>query len=194
MRASIRPEPVAASGRPAPPLRQLFLVCLGIGSLSFGGGSSGWVHREFVVRRGWTDDEAFAANLGVSRILPGPSTLNLLVCLGNDLRGTRGALACIVGYVVGPLHIVLLLWAAYSAVQDRRLLEAFNLGMAFAAIGLLLLVCWTGVRTVARHDFGLWVVAATAVAVGGLGLPLIPVVAVVGPASVLLAARRLRDA
>jgi chromate transporter len=194
MPAPMQERRAVAGDWPAPSLPRVFLTCLKIGSLSFGGGGSGWVHREFVVRHRWVDDEAFAANLGVSRILPGPSTLNLLVCLGNDLLGTRGALACIVGYIIGPLHIVLLLWAAYSALQDRTLFEAFNLGMAFAAIGLMLLVCWTGARAVARHGPGLWVAAATAVAVAGLGLPLVPVVAVIGPVSVFLAARRLRGA
>ena len=47
---SASPAPALA---PAPSLAALFAVCLKIGCFSFGGGLSGWLHREFVVRHRW---------------------------------------------------------------------------------------------------------------------------------------------
>jgi chromate transporter len=58
--------PAASALAPAPSLAALFLTCLKIGAFSFGGGLSGWLHREFVLRHRWIDDEDFASSLAVA--------------------------------------------------------------------------------------------------------------------------------
>src|SRR5215211_1599010 len=56
-----------AAHHPAVSLLGLFLVCLQIGLFSFGGGLSGWIYQEVVVRRRWMSEDEFLSGLALSR-------------------------------------------------------------------------------------------------------------------------------
>lgn len=189
------PDPAAEpqllnAARPAPGLGVLFLTCLKIGLLSFGGGLSGWLYQEFVSRNGWISDEDFASSLAVSQMLPGANVVNLVICMGDELRGLAGSVACVLGFLVGPFFAVIALSAVFDALPDVSTLEAASNGVAYAALGLLLVICFKGVQRTMKFPPGLAVIATVATAVGLLKLPLIPVVLVVAPISIALAWRR----
>jgi len=189
------PEPVAEPqllnvARPAPRLSALFLTCLKIGLLSFGGGLSGWLYQEFVLRHGWISDEDFASSLAISQMLPGANVVNLVICMGDELRGLAGSVACVLGFLVGPFFAVIALSAVFDALPDVTMLEAASNGVAYAALGLLLVICFRGAQRAMKFPPSLVVIAVVAIAVGLMKLPLIPVVLVVAPISVALAWRR----
>lgn len=175
----------------APSLLALFLVCLRIGLFSFGGGLSGWLHQEFVRRHGWIDEEDFASSLAIAQMLPGANVVNLVICMGDQLRGPAGAAIGVFGFLVGPFVAVIGLYTAFDRLPDVAALEAASRGVAFAAIGLLVVICLSGVRRAMRFPPGLAVIAVTAICVGLLRWPLFPVVLVVAPISVALAWRRV---
>lgn len=189
--ASLPSETVAEMGPGTPSLLALFLACLKIGAFSFGGGLSGWLHQEFVRRQGWIGEEDFASSLAIAQMLPGANVVNLVICMGDQLRGAPGAAVGVFGFLVGPFLAVIGLSVAFERLPDVASLELASQGVAFAAIGLLLLICLTGVRRAMRRPSGLAVIAVTAVSVGLLRWPLIPVVLVVAPVSVALAWRRI---
>ncbi|GAA2835564.1 chromate transporter [Aminobacter aminovorans] len=182
--------PVLIAVRSAPGLGALFLTCLKIGLMSFGGGLSGWLYQEFVLRNRWISDEDFASSLAISQMLPGANVVNLVICMGDDLRGLAGSIACVLGFLVGPFFAVIALSAVFDALPDVAMLEAASNGVAYAALGLLLVICLKGVQRAMKFPPGLAVIAAVATAVGVLKLPLIPVVFVAAPISVALAWRR----
>ncbi|MBE1203678.1 chromate transporter [Aminobacter carboxidus] len=182
--------PVAIAARPAPGLGALFLTCLKIGLLSFGGGLSGWLYQEFVARNRWISDEDFASSLAISQMLPGANVVNLVICMGDELRGLAGSVACVLGFLVGPFFAVIALSALFDSLPDVTMLEAASNGVAYAALGLLLVICLKGVQRATKFPPGLVVIAAVAIAVGLLKLPLIPLVLVIAPVSVALAWRR----
>jgi chromate transporter len=175
---------------PSPSLAALFLVCLKIGTLSFGGGLSGWLHREFVRRHGWINEEDFASSLAFAQLLPGANVVNLVICMGHQLRGGAGAAVGVFGFLAGPFLAVIALSTGFDRLPDVLLLERLLQGVAFAAIGLLLLICLGGVRRARRFPASLLVIVVTATCVGILRWPLILVVLVVAPLSVALAWRR----
>lgn len=183
-------EMLSHAQRPRPGLATLFLTCLKIGLLSFGGGLSGWLHREFVLRNGWIDDEDFAGALAISQMLPGANVVNLVICMGDELRGPTGSLVCVAGFLIGPFFAVIALNSVFEALPDVAMLEAASNGVAYAALGLLLVICINGVRRAMKFPPSLIVIAAVATAVGVLKLPLIPVVLVVAPVSIAFAWRR----
>lgn len=182
--------PVLTAARPAPGLGALFLTCLKIGLLSFGGGLSGWLYQEFVSRNRWISDEDFVSSLAISQMLPGANVVNLVICMGDELRGLAGSVACVLGFLVGPFFAVIALSALFDSLPDVTMLEAASNGVAYAALGLLLVICLKGVQRATKFPPGLVVIAAVAVTVGLLKLPLIPVVLVIAPISVALAWRR----
>ena len=73
---TIADRPDFARGRP-PALAALFGTCLKIGMLSFGGGLTGWLHREFVGRHCWIPDDDFNSTLALAQIMPGANVVNL---------------------------------------------------------------------------------------------------------------------
>ncbi|WP_187276995.1 chromate transporter [Phyllobacterium endophyticum] len=183
--------PVPAPSPEAPHLRSLFLLCFKVGILSFGGGLSGWLYREFVLRKRWIDEEDFSSSLAISQMLPGANVVNLVICMGEQLRGPVGALTCVLGFLVGPFFAVVGLCQLFDALSGYPLLPVISDGVAFAAMGLLIIMCIHGVRRAMQFPPSVITIAVTAVLVGVFRLPLIPVVCVIAPVSVALAWRRI---
>lgn len=185
------PGTAVLAGHQPPALGALFMVCLKVGVLSFGGGLSGWLYQEFVLRHRWISDEDFASSLAISQMLPGANVVNLVICMGDELRGLLGSLTCVFGFLVGPFFAVIALNMLFDSLTDVAMLEAVSNGVAFAALGLLLVICLNGVKRAMKFPPSLIVIAVIAIAVGLMKLPLIPVVLVVAPISVALAWRRI---
>ncbi len=165
----------------------LFLVCLQIGLFSFGGGLSGWINQEVVVRRRWMSEDEFLGGLALCQVMPGINVTNLIVYIGQRVRGVPGALVGLVGLVIGPFFVVIGLVAIYERVAGLPWLQAAFDGMAAAAVGLLLLVGFKGVQRVGRRPSAALVIAAIVITVGILQWPLVPVVLVMAPVSVAAA-------
>lgn len=172
-------------------LPALLAVFVQMGMMSFGGGLSGWMHREIVERRGWMGEERFLAALALGQVLPGPNSVNLALQIGLQLRGGIGAVAAGIGLLGPPFLVILVLAMLYARYGGVGLVNTALMGIAAAGIGL---TCSMGVRAARRMrgvaPFG--VAAAVFVAVGVLKWPMIPVVLVVIPVSVALAWRTER--
>ena len=168
-------------------LQSLFLMCLQIGLFSFGGGLSGWIYQEVVVRRRWMSEDEFLGGLALCQIMPGINVTNLIVYIGQRVRGVPGACVGLFGLVVGPFFVIIGLVLVYERIAGLTWLQAAFDGMAAAAIGLLLTVGFRGAQRVARVPAALPVIAAIIVTVGILEWPLVPVVLVLAPVSVALA-------
>lgn len=175
---------------PTASLAAIFAACLKIGVLSFGGGLSGWLHREFVIQRGWISEDDFASSLAISQMLPGANVVNLVICMGEQLRGPRGAAVGAFGFLVGPFFAVIGMSAAIDHISNTTILDHVLAGIAASATGLLIVICWKGVQRASRTASGLLIVAATAGGVVVLKLPLLLVVLIVAPISIALRWRR----
>lgn len=180
-------SPNLSSQQSRPGIPTLFFLCLKIGLFSFGGGLTGWVYQEFVLRTRLLEEDDFSSSLAISQMLPGANVVNLAICIGEQLRGPLGSIACFLGILVGPFFAVIALYGLFDAFSSIEELPVFFNGVAFAAIGLLLLTCLHGIRGAMRFPPSIFVIVLTTVLVGILEWPLIPVVAAVAPLSVALA-------
>jgi len=177
-----------STSRP-PSLPALFLSFLTIGSTSFGGGLMGWIRRELVERRRWIDDQQFLVCFGLGQMVPGATNVNLAVIIGTQLRGIPGALAAISGLLLVPLAILLSLGGLYIAARGLpggRLINAALGGAGAAAIGFNIA---TGVR-LALHNIRrvgpALIAGGIVVGIGILRIPLLEVLMVMLPASLLV--------
>lgn len=176
--------------RPAT-LGALFKSFLAIGSMSFGGGLTGWIRRELVERRRWLDDTQFLSGYALSQMIPGATNVNLAVLIGTQLRGAIGALAALAGLMLVPLAILLLLGTFYFSAHGGgglHLLDVALAGAGAAGIGFNLA---TGIRLARSNLRGISAGLVTAVIIVGVGIlrmPLYLVLPVMIPASLLLAA------
>lgn len=175
--------------KPAPRLSSIAFVFLCIGLQSWGGGMSAWIRREVVLRRRWMEEPAFLAGLTLCQIAPGPNAVNLAVLIGTSLRGAPGALAAVAGMVVPPALLLLALGAGLAALHGVPGLSSAMAGLGAAAIGLTFA---NALQLARRNLHGVTAVATagvTAAAIGVCRLPLLAVLAVMLPASLLLARR-----
>jgi chromate transporter len=168
-------------------LGAIFVAFFRLGITSFGGGTAAWLYRAIVQRQHWIDDQTYLAGVGLSRVVPGSSGVNLTVLVGQRLRGGWGALVAVFGLLSGPLFIVVGLAAGFARIAGNSVAHAFLDGVAGAAIGLTFA---TGLILVPRRgsEIGqLLITIATIVAVGVLRWPMLPVIACLAPIGIALA-------
>jgi chromate transporter len=89
----------------------IFLLFLRLGCTSFGGPIAhlGYFRREFVERRHWLDDHAYAELVAVCQFLPGPTSSEVGIALGLSRRGVLGALAAWLGFTLPSALLLMLL-------------------------------------------------------------------------------------
>jgi chromate transporter len=175
----------------------LFLLFSEIGLSSFGGAAGPRLQKEFVEGRGWLSETEFSAAFALAQIMPGASVVNLSALIGYRLMRLAGALAAVLGLLIGPGLAVIGLaslahhWAGWT-------LSAALQGMVASAAGLLFSMgLKTGNRMVrivfssagqeAEGVAALSVLTATFVLVGLFRLPTAIVVLCLAPCSVALA-------
>jgi chromate transporter len=168
-------------------LARIFAVFLQLGCTSFGGGMAGWLYREMVLKRRWIDDDAFLAMLAVAQITPGSNGVKMTALIGQRLRGGAGAAVALAGLLGGPFAIVLAIAAVYTGIGRHPIVYRMLDGVAAAVVGLTLATGLHGLKHGARGPAAIAIAAATAVSVGLLGWPILPVVAVLAPLSIALA-------
>jgi chromate transporter len=170
--------PAAASGQRTVGLGELFWGFCRIGLSGFGGVVP-WARRYIVERYHWLEPEEFATLLGLGQVMPGPNVMNLSVCVGMKFQGWRGAVIAPLGMMLFPMVIVLALGLAYLHYGDQPVVHALLRGIIAVGAGLIIATGLKMLYVYKRRPLALIIAAAVIVAVGGLRLSLLPVVAVV---------------
>ncbi len=80
----------------------IFLIFLKLGATSFGGPIAhlGYFRAEFVARRTWLDERAFADLVALCQFLPGPASSQVGIALGLLKGGLPGALLAWLGFTL----------------------------------------------------------------------------------------------
>src|SRR5207302_135173 len=98
------PPPGQADPDPAGPARvaEVFRAFLQQGLTAFGGPVAhiAYFRREFVERRGWLSEAAFADLLALAQFLPGPASSQLGMAIGLRRAGYVGLLAAWLGFTL----------------------------------------------------------------------------------------------
>ncbi|WP_257385622.1 chromate transporter, partial [Tahibacter caeni] len=84
------------------PASEVFRIFLRLGLSSFGGPlvHLGYFRSEFVERRQWLDDHAYADLVALCQFLPGPASSQVGIALGLQRAGWRGACAAWLGFTL----------------------------------------------------------------------------------------------
>jgi chromate transporter len=108
----IHAERAGAGSRQRGSPLEVLLVFLKLGVSSFGGPIAhlGYFRDEFVLRRRWLDEHAYADLVGLCQFLPGPASSQAGFSIGLMRAGYLGAVAAWVGFTL-PSAIALLLFA-----------------------------------------------------------------------------------
>lgn len=173
--------------KPSISLPALLMLSLNIGLMSFGGSTMAWMHREFVERRKLLNDHEFITGLTIAQVLPGANPVNLALYLGMQVRGKLGAAVSVLGVVLPAFCVILTMGYLYRTYGEYEMTHVVLGGVAAAGVGATLAV---GVKLATRIMVRIIPAAIaifTFVVVGILRWPLVPVVCVLVPLSVLQA-------
>lgn len=169
------------------PLSALLISFLRLGASSFGGGMSGWTHREIVERRGWLDEDNFLKTLTIAQILPGANPVNLAVYIGLKLRGWTGAALAFTGMLTPAFTVILAMSFFYEKINGYEESHTVLRGLACVGIASSLTMGIKTGRRLHRHAGPILIAVAVFLMVGVLRWPLVPVVAVSIPVSIIAA-------
>lgn len=183
------PTPESASppdsARPPPTCGELFLAFLKLGLIAFGGALP-LARRMAVDDQKWLNAEEFTDLLGLCQVLPGGNVINFSVAVGMRFRGVRGALSAMAGFVAVPTVVVIALAGVYDRYQHNVHVGHFFAGLAAAAAGLMIAVAIRIGMPLRHKRVSLAVASVFFIAIALLRLPLLPTMAVLVPASILV--------
>ncbi|MDR7148148.1 chromate transporter [Hydrogenophaga palleronii] len=121
----------------------VFLVFLHLGLTSFGGPVAhlGYFRTEFVERRRWLGERAYADIVALAQFLPGPASSQVGMALGLARGGYAGALAAWLGFTM-PSAIVLILFALGMARHSELMSAGALHGLKVVAVAVVAQAVW----------------------------------------------------
>ena len=124
--------------RPSGSVREVFAAFLKLGLSSFGGPIAhlGYFRAEFVERRKWLDEKAFADLVALCQFLPGPASSQVGFALGLSRAGPLGALAAWTAFTL-PSAALMVAFAYGAAVFDTPLGFAVLHGLKLVAVAVV---------------------------------------------------------
>ena len=150
------------------------------------GGVLPWARRMIVEQRRWLSAADFTDLLALCQFLPGPNIINVSVAIGSRFCGVGGALAAFCGLMVAPMVIVIVLGIIYARYADVPAVQHLFLGLAAAASGLVLATSLKIAAPLRSSPVGIVLAVVAFVAVAVLRLPLLPILLVMAPVSILI--------
>jgi len=146
--ASPLPSHAAPDERPAGTAGEVFRIFLRLGLTSFGGPVAhlGYFRGEFVTRRKWLDEAAFADIVALCQFLPGPASSQTGISIGLLRAGLPGAFAAWLGFTM-PSAVAMTLFG-YGVSQTGDLSGAAWLhGLKIVAVAVVAQAVWGMARS-----------------------------------------------
>jgi chromate transporter len=133
---------IAPRTRHSSPL-EVFRVFLRLGLTSFGGPVAhlGYFRTEFVARRGWLDEAAFADIVALCQFLPGPASSQVGISIGILRAGLPGALAAWLGFTM-PSALALIAFGYGVAWLGDLSHAAWLHGLKIVAVAVVANALW----------------------------------------------------
>ncbi len=147
-------------------ITEIFLIFLRLGVTSFGGPVAhlGYFRQEFVARRRWVDEHAYADIVALCQFLPGPASSQTGIALGYSRGGFFGAVAAWLGLTL-PSAVLMVLFALGLHQLSNQLGTGWLHGLKLVAVAVVAQALWGMGKTLApdRERASLAVAATAAV-------------------------------
>ena len=122
---------------------EIFGAFLGLGLTAFGGPIAhlGYFRREFVEKRRWLDEHAYADIVALCQFLPGPASSQVGIALGLSRGGLSGAVAAWLGFTL-PSAIALVLFGTGLSAISSRIGQGWLHGLKVVAVAVVAQALW----------------------------------------------------
>ena len=140
--------PTSPSARPQGGFLEILAIFTRLGLTSFGGPVAhlGYFRDEFVGRRKWLDEKAYADLVALCQFLPGPASSQVGLSVGLLRGGYAGALAAWLGFTL-PSAIVLVLFALGIGIAGDPSGAGWLQGLKIVAVAVVAQAVWGMART-----------------------------------------------
>jgi len=142
---------------------EVLAAFLRLGLTSFGGPIAhlGYFRDEFVVRRGWLDEKAYADLVALCQFLPGPASSQVGMSIGILRAGLPGALAAWVGFTA-PSALALVVFA-YGVEAGASVLPVGLLhGLKIVTVAVVAQAVWSMGRRLCAEPLRLTIALVSA--------------------------------
>jgi chromate transporter len=122
----------------------IFWIFLRLGCTSFGGPIAhlGYLRTEFVERRKWLDDEAFADLVAICQFTPGPASSKIGIALGASRAGVPGAVAAWLGFTLPSALIMIAFGYGVGWLAPGSIDIGWLHGLKIAAVAVVTQAVW----------------------------------------------------
>ncbi len=160
---------------------EVLLVFLKLGVSCFGGPIAhiGYFRDEFVVRRRWLDEAAYAELVALCQFLPGPASSQVGFSIGLARAGYLGALAAWCGFTL-PSAIILVLFAYGAALLSGPAGAGLLHGLMLVAVAIVAQAVWGMARRLCPDRERAAIALAAALILLCISSPLAQVATIVG--------------
>ena len=138
-----------------PNLREVAFLFLKLGLISFGGPAAhiGLMRREIVERRNWVTDAEFLDLLGVSNLIPGPTSTELAIFLGYRRAGWVALILAGTLFILPAMLITMALGWAYLTYGTLPEATWLLYGVKPVIIAIVVQALWGLGRTAVKSPF-----------------------------------------
>jgi len=129
------------------PALQVLAVAFKLGLTSFGGPIAhlGYFRREYVERRRWLTEDAFADLIALCQLLPGPTSSEVGIAIGTRRAGYLGGLAAWLGFTL-PSAVAMTGFALLTAGVDLSA-AGWVEGLKLGAVAVVAGAVWSMARS-----------------------------------------------
>jgi chromate transporter len=165
---------------PARPEPSRWLEVLGLalrlGFTAFGGPAAhiAMLREQVVTRRSWQTDAHFLDLLGLTNLIPGPNSTEMVMHVGLERAGWRGLLAAGLGFILPAAGITLALAVAYKEFGSSPQLTGVLYGLKPVVIAVVAQAIW-GLAQLVFKSWTSSLIAVLAVVGSLLGGPELPI-------------------
>ncbi len=123
----------------------IFGIFFRLGCTSFGGPIAhiGYFRTEFVERRKWLDDPAFADLVAICQFTPGPASSKVGIALGASRAGIPGAIGAWLGFTLPSALILIAFGYGLQVIGPDALHAGWLHGLKIAAVAVVTQAVWS---------------------------------------------------
>jgi chromate transporter len=165
-----------------PTLGGIFLSFLKIGLIGFGGGLAvmALIRSLVVNKRRWFTDHEFAEAFALAQSLPGTNAGNAATYIGLRLRGWRGALVAMAGFILPSMAMMILLAILYRHLRSLPDTDRLFHGLNAAVVAVILVAAWRIGRNTLTKPWQWYIAGLSAIGVIVFGATIIEIILAAG--------------
>jgi chromate transporter len=158
---------------------RIFLIFLKLGLTCFGGPVAhiGFFRDEFVKRRAWLSDDAFADIVALCQFMPGPSSSQVGIALGLRQSGPAGAIAAWLGFTLPSAVLMCAFGLAMTHYGAGAISAGWLHGLGLVAVAVVAQALWSMVRSLCPDLPRLAIAAVAAIMMLSVATPLMQIAA-----------------